>query len=242
MRRQTTIPPLILPVPGPPLGWDDLFIAPTQDGSDTVFSLTHQASYHSMFGAVSESKHVFIQQGLAQFLSLPSIRVLEFGFGTGLNAFLSFLFAIRHDKEVFYTGVESNPLDPVVARKLNYPEYLAYPEERDVFHRMHEQSTFSYPPFHFHKVTGLEEISTEELFHCIFFDAFAPEVQPELWEQQVFDWLYQQLAPEGCLVTYCAKGDVRRRMSASGFDVHRLPGPPGKREMLKGCKPGNTEG
>lgn len=236
MKRQTTILPPSSYAPVPTLGWEDLYILPTQDGSDTVFSRAHQATYHSMYGAVSESKHVFLQQGLEPLAGQPVISILEFGFGTGLNAFLAFLFSIKHDHQVHYTGIESNPLAPAIARKLNYPEYLAFPEERDIFIRMHEETRFTSTTFRFEKCSRLEDVLPASPFHCIFFDAFAPEVQPELWEQGVFEQLFQLLFPSGTIVTYCAKGDVRRRMQAAGFAVTRIAGPPGKREMIKGIK------
>ncbi len=218
------------------LGWEDVYIITTRDGSDTLFSRAFDATYHSIYGAVGESKHVFIQNGLDSHLPLDKISILEFGFGTGLNAFLAFLFALRHEKQVEYTGIEAFPIDFKVAERLDYPAYLSFPEERDIFLRMHTEPSFVLESFEFSKKSTFDEVDKSSLFNCIFFDAFAPGAQPELWEQPVFDALYKMTAGNGCLVTYCAQGEVRRRLIAAGYNVERLAGPPGKREMLRGVK------
>ncbi|MDZ4749879.1 MAG: tRNA (5-methylaminomethyl-2-thiouridine)(34)-methyltransferase MnmD [Saprospiraceae bacterium] len=220
----------------PTLGWDDVYIVTTRDGSDTLFSRMHNATYHSLFGAVGESKHVFIQHGLKTLVDRPSISILEFGFGTGLNAFLAYLFAITTEKQTQYTGMEAYPIDSEVAQKLNYPQYLAFPEEQDIFLRMHLEDSFSSDSFHFRKLTDYAHILEDEKFDCIFFDAFAPGAQPELWEQPVFDKLFNLTTVGGCLVTYCAQGEARRRMEKAGYIVDRIPGPPGKREMLRAVR------
>lgn len=220
----------------PALGWDDVYIVTTRDGSETLFSRAHEATYHSLFGAVAESKHVFIQYGLQTQKGRPDIRILEFGFGTGLNAFLAYLFALKLEKEVNYTGIEAFPIDPKVAKKLDYPHYLAFPEERDIFDRMHSESEFASGPFHFRKISGHPAPGPSAVYDCIFFDAFAPGAQPELWEQSMFDNLFRLTSPGGCLVTYCAQGEARRRMVTAGYTVERIPGPPGKREMLRAVK------
>jgi tRNA U34 5-methylaminomethyl-2-thiouridine-forming methyltransferase MnmC len=220
----------------PVLGWEDVFIITTRDGSNTLFSRSHNATYHSIFGAVAESKHVFIQNGLKYLVDKPVINILEFGFGTGLNAFLAYLFALNHEKEVSYTGIEAFPIDAGIARKLDYPYYLAFPEEGDIFLRMHEEEAFSSGPFQFKKISSVSEIPPKESYDCIFFDAFAPGTQPEIWDQAVFDALYKQTATDGYLVTYCAQGDVRRRLITAGYEAERISGPPGKREMLRAVK------
>lgn len=220
----------------PTLGWDDVFIVCTQDGSDTLFSRAYQTTYHSVFGAVSESRHVFLQQGLQTQLSREKVAVLEFGFGTGLNAFITFLFSLKINKPVEYTGIESHRIEVAIADKLDYPAYLAFPEEKEIFLKLHKEDQFSYGSFHFSKVSLLNDVPADKRFDCIFFDAFAPVNQPEMWEQDVFDTLYRLTAPLGCLVTYCARGEVRRRLATAGFELERLPGPPGKREMLRAVK------
>lgn len=235
--RDTNLPsPMPDHIVSRPLGWEDVYIITTRDGSDTIFSRAFEATYHSIFGAVGESKHVFIQNGLETQLPPDQISILEFGFGTGLNAFLAYLFALRHEKPVLYIGIEAFPLEMKVAEKLDYPAYLSFPEERDIFLRMHDEQSFTHESFRFSKQVSFDEVDKSSLFNCIFFDAFAPGAQPELWEQTVFEALYQMTADKGCLVTYCAQGEVRRRLMAAGYHVERLAGPPGKREMLRGVK------
>jgi tRNA U34 5-methylaminomethyl-2-thiouridine-forming methyltransferase MnmC len=221
----------------PLLGWEDVYIITTRDGSNTLFSRNHNATYHSVYGAVAESKHVFIQHGLRTQVDRPAINILEFGFGTGLNAFLAYLFSLNFEKDVRYTGIEAFPIDISIARKLDYPYYLAFPEEGDIFLRMHEEDSFTSGPFQFRKVTSAVEISTGVLYDCIFFDAFAPGTQPDLWDQSIFETLFSLTSQGGCLVTYCAQGEVRRRLVQAGFQVDRVAGPPGKREMLRAVRP-----
>jgi len=220
----------------PLLGWEDVYIITTRDGSNTLFSRSLNATYHSVYGAVAESKHVFIQNGLRTQSERPDINILEFGFGTGLNAFLAYLFALNLEKSVTYTGIEAFPIDVGVARKLDYPYYLAYPEEGDIFLRMHEEDSFSSGPFTFNKIGSPIDILTGSVYDCIFFDAFAPGAQPDLWDQSVFEVLFTLTSKGGCLVTYCAQGDVRRRLISAGYEVERISGPPGKREMLRAVK------
>ncbi|MEQ1831296.1 MAG: MnmC family methyltransferase [Pirellula sp.] len=152
------------------------------------------------------------------------------------NAFLAYLFAITSEKEIRYTGIEAYPIDSAIAQKLNYPQYLAFPEEQDIFLRMHMEQTLSSDSFHFKKLSAYDQIPAHEKFDCIFFDAFAPGAQPELWEQTVFDHLFTLTSEGGYLVTYCAQGEARRRMEKAGYKVERIPGPPGKREMLRAVR------
>jgi tRNA U34 5-methylaminomethyl-2-thiouridine-forming methyltransferase MnmC len=216
--------------------WEDVYIITTRDGSNTLFSRSLNATYHSVFGAVAESKHVFIQNGLKTQADRMHINVLEFGFGTGLNAFLAYLFSLNLEKEVSYTGIEAYPIDIGVARKLDYPYYLAYPEEGDIFLRMHEEDSFTSSPFTFQKIASPTEILSGAQYDCIFFDAFAPGAQPDLWDQSVFEVLFSLTSLNGCLVTYCAQGEVRRRLISAGYEVERISGPPGKREMLRAVR------
>ena len=221
----------------PTLGWDDVYIVTTRDGSNTLYSRKYDALYHSAFGAVAESKHVFIQYGLNTQHNRASISVLEFGFGTGLNAFLAYLFSIQHNKEVFYTGIEAHPISEQVASRLEFPEYLGVTEEKEIFQRMHCRSRMEAEKFHFQIIPSIMALEAHMAFDCIFFDAFAPGAQPDLWAQPMFDLLFRVTSIGGCIVTYCAQGEARRRMEAAGFNVERISGPPGKREMLRGNKP-----
>ncbi len=221
----------------PTLGWDDVYIVTTRDGSNTLYSRKFDALYHSAFGAVGESKHVFVQSGLSTQQNKPSISILEFGFGTGLNAFLAYLFSLKHHIEIHYTGIEAHPITQPIAAKLEYPEYLGCTEEKEIFERMHTRTEMEVEKFHFKLIPTIMALEAHMAFDCIFFDAFAPGAQPELWAQPMFDLLFRVTSSGGCIVTYCAQGEARRRMEAAGFSVERIPGPPGKREMLRGNKP-----
>lgn len=221
-----------------PLGKDDVFVTGTLDGSDTIYSKSLQTTYHSTNGAVSESRHVFIRNGLLTQFHLPSISILEIGFGSGLNAFLSLLIAKQHNKHVKYTGIESFPIEESIALQLNYPEYLVAEHSKEFFIQMHNQSAFSTTFFDFKKYEQVDRLDLSQSFDCIYFDAFAPKVQPPLWEQNVFDVMFHITSLGGCLVTYCAQGEVRRRLMNAGYKVNRLNGAPGKREMIQACKSG----
>ncbi len=227
---QRVIPP-IDPVPS------DLWIHPTRDGSNTLFSSAYGATYHSLFGAVSESRHVFIQFGLASLPPAKAVSVFEFGFGTGLNAFLAAAYSNSQGISLTYTGIDTVPVPDHLLPRLDYPAYIARPDLEALFLRMHRESTFREGDISFTRMTTLGDISPESRFDCIFFDAFAPAAQPECWSQDVFQYLFDLTATGGILVTYCAQGEARRRMQHAGYAVERLPGPLGKREMLRAKKP-----
>ena len=218
------------------LGLNEVYIVPTRDGSNTLFSQRFNSTYHSNHGAVSESRHVFIQNGLYTQSGKAKLNVLEIGFGTGLNAFLAYLFSIRNNTPLSYIGIEAFPISANVAAKLDYPGYLAANAHEDVFLKMHNSDKFKQKDFSFQILPALDQIPKKIAFDCIFFDAFHPEPQPELWSQDIFEKLYKMTASNGCLVTYCAQGEVRRRMKTAGFKVERIPGATGKREMLRAIK------
>src|SRR5688500_3959890 len=201
----------------PFLGRDDVFIVPTLDGSDTLFNKSFGATYHSLNGAVSESRHVFIQNGLKSQSDRNKISILEFGIGTGLNAFLAFLYSLKHQKEISYCGIEAFPIDLHVAGQLNYPAYLAAVPYNDIFRKIHTEYSFSHVKFQLDKFLSISDLDPNEKWDCIFFDAFSPDIQSELWQQNIFDRLFQLTSPDGCLVTYCAKGEIRRRMQSAGY-------------------------
>lgn len=214
----------------------------TEDGSHTLFVPELNERYHSTHGAVQESMHVFIDAGLRE-CPKNEIRVLEIGFGTGLNAFLALLEAQKTGKKIDFTSLELYPLAFDEAEKLNFAE-IVNPQERDNFLRLHsaewgawEQITLY---FALQKLqldfSNPANFQPEHQFDVIFFDAFAPEKQPEMWSQQIFDALYSFCNPGAILTTYCAKGAVRRMLQAAGFSVERLIGPPGKREILRAIK------
>lgn len=213
----------------------------TSDGSRTLYVPALDEHYHSIKGALTESRHIFIDMGLKHHPA-SSLHVLEIGFGTGLNAFLTLLAAEELDKHVHYTTIELYPLEPELLHRLDYPQEIA-PERCEDYERLHtsrwgEDATIT-PVFTLHKLKGDFTVYhfMEARYDVVYFDAFAPDKQPEMWTQGLFDSLYASLKEEGVLTTYCAKGIIRRMLQASGFTVERLPGPPGgKREILRAIK------
>ena len=213
----------------------------TQDGSHSVFSEQYGVSYHSRYGAIQESRHVFIESAL--FYKLPAqqeLSILEIGLGTGLNAVLTLLEAERHGANIRYEAIEAFPLPLEQARQLNYPSLLG-DSASDYFLQLHLLSWGNAhqltPHFSFCKHRQhFEEVDYDAAFDIIYFDAFAPDTQPELWEANVMSRMYKALKPTGILVTYCAKGAVKRTLKEVGFTVEALKGPPGKREMTRAVK------
>lgn len=217
-----------------------VYLEKTADGSDTLFVPALNEHYHSVNGAIQESNHVFIEAGLKQ-LSKDNIKILEIGFGTGLNAFLTLLYAGKNNKEIFYTGLELYPLSLDLIQQLNYTQKLDESEKK-LFLKMHdvawgqsEKITNSFQLAKYKRDFSILDIDLG-IFDLIYFDAFAPDKQSEMWTQDIFDYLYQHTSEGGILTTYCAKGIVRRMLQQSGYLVERLPGPPGKREMLRATK------
>lgn len=211
----------------------------TADGSHTLFIPSIDEHYHSVNGAVQESRHVFIEAGMHR-VEKDTFRVMEIGFGTGLNAFLTLLEASRLNKQVEYHSVELYPLQTALVLTLNYPEVICA-EKASLFYALHQaQWNIAVPVtpfFTLHKIEGDSNvISLPENIDLIYFDAFAPDKQPGMWNQEIFNKLYAHTAAGGVLTTYCAKGMVRRMMQEAGYSVERIPGPPGKREMLRATK------
>lgn len=216
-----------------------LQIFQTQDGSDSLFSEAYGVSYHSRYGAVQESRHVFIEAGLHHiWLHGKQASVLEIGLGTGLNAFMTMLEAENRKLPVRYTGVEAFPITLEQASMLNYPSQLDPGAEKEIFLRIHALPSGEWqklsPCFQFRKfLSRVQDLDFSREYDLIYFDAFAPGAQPELWEYPVLEKMYQALNPGGVLVTYCAKGSFKRDLKSLGFEVQSLPGPPGKREMTR---------
>jgi len=218
----------------------------TQDGSVTIHLPDWNEQYHSIHGAINEAKHVFLKHGLEFFITSEEnkahpIAILEIGFGTGLNAFLTSLFAKENGLSINYTGAEAYPVEPSEIQHLNYSELMKAPAE--MFALLHESSwevanVISEDFILTKRKQFFSEIKDKEAFHIIYFDAFGARVQPELWTEEIFRAMFNALLSNGVLVTYSAKGSVRRAMQAVGFTVERLPGPPGKREMLRAIKVG----
>ncbi|MEQ9374204.1 MAG: tRNA (5-methylaminomethyl-2-thiouridine)(34)-methyltransferase MnmD [Imperialibacter sp.] len=215
----------------------------TDDGSHSLKNEALNETYHSFHGAIQESSHVFIEMGLRHWCdhhkSAP--KILEIGFGTGLNAFLSLIFAEEHQQEVYFESLETFPLPAEIYDALNYAEAVGKAEFGYRFGRLHtaqwgEKAQVA-THFSLKKVeTPVHYYSSTTPFNIIYFDAFAPNKQPEMWAMEVIQKMYDSLAPGGFLVTYCAQGQFKRNLKQAGFRVEELPGPPGKKEMVRAVK------
>ncbi len=214
----------------------------TEDGSSSVLSEKFGVNYHSKHGAIQESRHVFIEAALHyRAETQKELSVLGIGFGTGLNALLTCLEAETLGLKIHYTTVEAFPLSLDFIKKLNYAEVLNLEQAASLFTKIHtcEWGTESTITPHFSilkQKKKFEDIQETAAFDAIYFDAFAPDVQPKLWEAPLMKSMYQSLKPDGVLTTYCAKGVVKRTLKSVGFRIEALPGPPGKREMTRAVK------
>ena len=223
-------------------------IITTADGSKTIHLPEWDEQYHSKHGAVQEALHVFIKTGLHHLChsvldseSIKDISILEIGFGTGLNAYLTMLESSKLNIAIDYVGVEAYPVNAKEIQVLNYPKIIINKEQDGLFDALHIKDWETK-----HQITNsftltkrqqfFKDINEVDTYNLIYFDAFGARVQPELWTEDIFLKMYKALKPKGVLVTYSAKGSVRRAMQAVGFIVERLPGPPGKREMLRATK------
>lgn len=213
----------------------------TADGSGTLVSAQHHCTYHSRHGALTESRHVFLETGLREAVKRfgHKLNILEAGFGTGLNALLTLQAARVLQLECWYTALEKYPISPDLLPALDYARASGHSADEELFRRMHET------PFNLSaeitdffvlekRLIDFREFSdTPYRYHLVYFDAFAPEVQPLLWTADVFSRIAAAMAPEGILVTYSSKGEVRRTLQSCGFRVEKVPGPPGKREIVR---------
>lgn len=212
----------------------------TSDGSSTIHLPDWNENYHSTHGAIQEAKHVFISKGLDAIV-FPEISILEIGFGTGLNCFITFLEAEKKKISINYVGVEAFPVTKDEVSKLNYVSELKATNEQLIFDEIHtctweEKHDISSNFWLTKRKQFFKDITDKNQFDLIYFDAFGAEHQPELWAVAIFEKMYNALKVNGILVTYSAKGSVRRAMQEVGFSVERLDGPPGKREMLRAIK------
>lgn len=215
----------------------------TADGSSTIYLPEWDEPYHSKHGAIQEAYHVFIAHGLNYVCeqNQNEISILEIGFGTGLNAFITGIEAGKLNIFIDYYGIEAYPVLTEDIAKMNYVTELKAENFKSFFEKMHQVSWEET-----HQISSsftltkqnkfFSDIQDQNKFNLIYFDAFGARVQPELWTEAIFQKMYDALKPNGILVTYSAKGSVRRAMQAVGFNVEKLPGPPGKREMLRACK------
>ena len=218
-------------------------IITTGDGSKTIHIEDWDEQYHSKHGAVNEAYHVFIDQGLSK-INKASVAILEIGFGTGLNALITAMEGKKRGLKIHYTAVEAFPITPGELEQLHYTDRLNAPLFQESFNNMHacswEENVLISPEFTIHKqCKDFLDIADTAVYDLVYFDAFGARVQPELWTETIFKKMFKALRANGILVTYAAKGSVRRAMQAVGFTVERLPGPPGKREMLRATKRSN---
>jgi tRNA U34 5-methylaminomethyl-2-thiouridine-forming methyltransferase MnmC len=210
----------------------------TADGSKSIFLTDIEESYHSSFGAKSESEHIYIQHGLLyKSENLDTLTVLEIGLGTGLNAFLSFIHGAN--KNIHYIALEPFPLPFSIIEQLNYSD--CYNLDNNQFLQFHDNNwdvnTLITNNFSFLKSKAMvQDFTSELLFDVVYFDAFSPAKQPELWDKEIFEKLYKLMNNEAALVTYCAKGSFKRMLKEIGFKVEILPGPNGKREIVRAIK------
>ncbi|MBT8375633.1 MAG: tRNA (5-methylaminomethyl-2-thiouridine)(34)-methyltransferase MnmD [Bacteroidia bacterium] len=221
-------------------------IISTADGSKTIQLEEWNEQYHSIHGAKQEAEHVFIEHGLLFCIDSISkynkqeLSIMEMGFGTGLNAYLTLIASHKQRQNINYVGIEAFPVASKELDQLNYTS-LCHPQFETYFHSIHntgweEKYQINNRFWLTKKEIHFNAISAQDDYHLIYFDAFGPRVQPELWEESMFLKMYMALKTQGVLVTYSAKGSVRRAMESVGFKVERLPGPPGKREMLRAIK------
>jgi tRNA U34 5-methylaminomethyl-2-thiouridine-forming methyltransferase MnmC len=209
----------------------------TEDGSSSLFIPELNEHYHSHFGALQESKHIFIESGLAQ-IKKKEINILEFGFGTGLNALQTYEYAKVNSKEIRYYGIEKHPVS------LNEIELLNYVDNNnsEFFNQMHQvewgREQRINKDFYLIKLNldFRDFKSIPNKFDLVYYDAFGPDVQPYLWTADIFKEIYDSLSQGAILMTYTVKGDVRRALKSVGFIVEKIPGPPGKREITRAFK------
>lgn len=213
-------------------------IEPTLDGTPTLYVPEIDEHYHSINGAREESIHVYINAGLKQCVE-SEISIFEVGFGTGLNALTTYAEILNSNKKVVYQSIELFPVESSVITTLNYAKT---PEERAFFEKIHQapwnQKVTITPQFTLLKINAnLVDFDFSNLnADVIYFDAFSPDKQPDLWTKEVFEKVFNATNDNGIITTYCAKGVVRRTMRDVGFTMERIPGFSGKREMLRGIK------
>ncbi len=213
----------------------------TEDGSTSIFLPEMNETYHSKFGAIQEAKHVFIKNGLDLFPDNSSVSILEIGFGTGLNAIITLLEAEKRNLKIDYVGVEAYPVSFDEMQQLNYTQTLNAFEKQADFESIHttewEKVAVINENFKIEKRKQFfNEISDLNKYDLIYFDAFGFPVQPELWSEEIFEIMFKSLKYKGILTTYACRTTIKKAMQKVGFQTEKLPGAPGKREMLRALK------
>jgi tRNA U34 5-methylaminomethyl-2-thiouridine-forming methyltransferase MnmC len=214
-------------------------IIQTKDGSTTIYLPEWEETYHSKHGAIQEAYHVFINNGFALFRGKP-ISILEIGFGSGLNAFITWLEAEKNSQPINYVGVEAYPITVEEAQQMNYSKTIL-PDSQERYLQLHHcQWEICNKLSDYFSITKrqlfFQDIEDEATFDLIYFDAFGFRVQPELWSELIFTKMYKALKPGGVLVTYACRTSIKKAMISAGFSTEKLPGAPGKREMLRAVK------
>ena len=211
----------------------------TEDGSHTLYVRELDEHYHSIFGAVTESRHVFINAGLRA-ANGNHLEILEMGFGTGLNALLTLAEISESGQTVSYIGIEKYPLEDEILSSLNYTRFVSGIGE-DLLQKIQgspwNRKTSITEHFILNKIRGdIFDLDLYNRFELVYFDAFSPDKQPELWTSEIFSRIYHSMKHGSILTTYSSKGTIRQNLSEAGFRTEKLPGPPGKREMTRAIK------
>ncbi|MCK4344313.1 MAG: tRNA (5-methylaminomethyl-2-thiouridine)(34)-methyltransferase MnmD [Bacteroidales bacterium] len=212
----------------------------TADGSHTLYVPELNEHYHSIHGAIQESRHVFIQEGFYH-CNKNSLNILEIGFGTGLNVLLTYFESKKTGKRIYFQTIDNYPLKSSIIKELNYPEILQTPTGGRIFRKLHnspwgKKVNLSYTFTLFKIQADIKHHLITGMFDIIYYDAFGPDKQPEMWTPEIFKKIYKTMNTNAIFVTYTAKGKVRRTLQETGLDVSLVPGPPGKRHMLRGVK------
>lgn len=212
----------------------------TADGSTSIFIPELNEGYHSKHGAIQEAYHVFIKNGLDT-IKTNQIHILEIGFGTGLNAFITYLEALQNNQKINYVGVEAYPVTDEHIQQMNYVQQLNAMQHQAIYTQMHTQNwELKHPISEYFELTKrnqlFQDITDQNTYNLIYFDAFGFTAQPELWTEEIFKTMYNALQKDGILVTYACRTSIKKAMQSAGFAIEKLPGAPGKREMLRATK------
>ena len=220
-----------------------LRIIKTSDGSDTIFNSELNETYHSLNGSINESNIVYIQNGLEYYLNRNkenNIKILEIGFGTGLNFLLTYIFLEKRNEKIYYHTLEPYPLPNEIIKKLNYISKIGN-QYGDIFNLSHnlkndKKNALTKKIDFLKSKISIEDIALSNNYDIIFFDAFAPSKQPSIWNKKNLNKIYSNMKDGAILVTYCSSGQFKRDLKSIGFEVEVLPGPMGKKEMVRAVK------
>jgi tRNA U34 5-methylaminomethyl-2-thiouridine-forming methyltransferase MnmC len=216
----------------------NLELITTRDGSHSLYRPDLDETYHSVFGAIQESMHIFISNGLMA-ADKKCIQIFEMGFGTGLNALLTWIESVEKQMEVKYYSIEKYPIDSALAAQLNYPSFLSQ-ESSGIFKAMHYSEwevDINLGHLILHKIhADILDYDVHPGNDLVYFDAFSPDKEPLLWSEKILHKIYDSMSDGGIFVTYSVKGEVRRMLLSTGFRVEKLPGPQGKKHILRAFK------